>query len=447
VRSIIIVAVLGSSVHAGGMFLPVRGVHALERGGALIAGADDAGALFDNPAGLAHLGGSGHQWELLVDGAFVAQSVDYARIDSGGNQLPSVSNQYPGIVSPTVALAYAVNDKLVVGAGLGAPYAGLHRYAVDGPQRYASSSLAESLFVTLAVGASYNVTPTLRLGVTVQDVISKLASRVTLSGCPSETVCAPEDPEFDADTKLTQLGLFAPSASAGVQWDAHPLVTLGAMVQAPARISNATGTLQTRLPSSSFFDGASVHGDAASLELTLPAAFKFGAEFHPDPHVRIEVALDIELWSMHDAITIIPHDVTIQNQAGVGQYTLSTVTIPRNYNNSYAPSIGGEYRSGRWQVGAGYSYETAAAPPGYVSVLTVDAAKHLVGLGGSVDLAGWEVGAAFGFVKLATVDVSLADAKVPQLSPIRDQASEIPINAGTYQSHYVLGGLRAGRRF
>ena len=443
-RTVLAVALLAGTAHAGGMVLPVRGVHSLERGGAIVAGSEDADALFDNPAGLAHLD---HGWELLVDGAFVKQAVDYTRIDSGGNQLAPVSNQYPGIVSPTVALAYALNDRLVVSGGFGAPYAGLHRYPVDGPQRYASASLAESLFVTVAAGIAYKVSPTLRVGGTVQDVISKLESRVTLSGCPGQTVCAPEDPEFDADTKLSQLGLFAPSASAGVQWDAHPLVTLGAMAQAPARISNATGTLETKLPSSSFFDGASVHGDQASLELTLPAQLRFGAELHPDPHVRIEAALDIELWSMHDAITIVPRGVTIENQAGVGTYTLGTVSIPRNYNNSYAPSLGGEYHGDGWQVGAGYSYETAAAPKGYVSVLTVDSAKHLFGFGGGVDLLGWTVGAAVGYVKLTDVDLALADAKVPQLTPIRDQPSTIPINAGDYRSHYVLGGLRVAHRF
>ncbi|HEY6035491.1 MAG TPA: hypothetical protein VIV58_14560, partial [Kofleriaceae bacterium] len=107
----------------------------------------------------------------------------------------------------------------------------------------------------------------------------------------------------------------------------------------------------------------------------------------------------------------------------------------------------GEYRGDGWQVGAGYSYETAAAPKGYVSVLTVDAAKHLFGFGGGIDVRGWQVGAAIGYVKLADVDVALADAKVPQLTPIRDQPSTVPINAGDYRSHYVLGGLRLAHRF
>jgi len=44
---------------AGGMVLPVRGVRTLERGGAFVAGADDADALWLDPAGLAHVHGKG----------------------------------------------------------------------------------------------------------------------------------------------------------------------------------------------------------------------------------------------------------------------------------------------------------------------------------------------------------------------------------------------------
>jgi long-chain fatty acid transport protein len=99
------------------------------------------------------------------------------------------------------------------------------------------------------------------------------------------------------------------------------------------------------------------------------------------------------------------------------------------------------------RLGAGYSYETAAAPKGYVSVLTMDSAKHLIGLGGGYEAGGWQIGASAGFVALADVHVSLAEAKVPQLTPIRDQPSSVMVNAGAYQSRYLMAGLRFARRF
>ena len=136
---------------AGGMTLPVRGVQTVERAGALIAGADDAGSLWPDPAGLAHLAGDGRN-ELLFDIAYVAQGVDDVRIDSGGNRLASVSNQQSGSPIPTVAATLGIGDRLVLAGGLAAPFAGLHRYA--GPQRYASASLASSAFIYITFGAA-----------------------------------------------------------------------------------------------------------------------------------------------------------------------------------------------------------------------------------------------------------------------------------------------------
>ena len=443
---LVVVCALGapaSDARAGGMLLPVRGVRTVERAGALIAGADDADALWLDPAGLAHLTGDG-KLEVLVDAAFVSQSVDYTRIDSGGNRLAPVSNQQPGMPIPTIAAAYGIGDRLVLAGGIAAPYAGLHRYGDDQAQRYASVSLEGSAFVYLTAGAAYQLSDRLRVGVTVMDVISKLSSRVVLSACPGQTVCAPEDPDFDALGQISQTDLVAPSGSLGVQYDAAPIATLGLALQAPSRVS-ATGKFQSRLPSSAFFDGARVVGDEAELAFTLPPVLRAGVELHPLPELRVEASLDVELWSMHDEITITPHDIRIENAAGVGMYTVGKMVIPRRFKTSFAPAIGGEWHASRWTLGAGYSYETAAAPADYVSVLTVDAAKHLIGAGGGYDIAGWQIGASAGVVLLSSVDVPLADGKVTQLSPIRDQPSTVVVNAGSYQSHYLIAGLRLTR--
>jgi long-chain fatty acid transport protein len=98
-------------------------------------------------------------------------------------------------------------------------------------------------------------------------------------------------------------------------------------------------------------------------------------------------------------------------------------------------------------LGAGYSYETAAAPRGYVSVLTVDAAKHLLGFGGGYEADGWQIGGSVGVALLASVDVPMADAKIPQLTPIRDQPGAVMVNAGSYKSRYLLAGVRVARSF
>ena len=261
---------------AGGMYLPTRGVRPTGRAGAFVAGADDASALWFNPAGLAHL----RRWGFVADAGFVHQSVDYARINSGGVAEPSVSNQAPGLPVPSLGYAHRVNRKVVIAGGVWAPYAGLAKFDADGPQRYSSVDMSRSIIATLGFGVAVAVTDRLRVGATVQDHVVGLSSDIVLSGCPGQTVCAPEDPEFDSWNRIEQQTYFQPSGSVGVQLDATDRVTLGAAFQLPVSVAGQ-GTLSSRLPSSGFFNGAAVEGDRADISLTLPAAIRAGVEVRP----------------------------------------------------------------------------------------------------------------------------------------------------------------------
>lgn len=433
-----------SASFAGGMVLPIRGVRTLARGGAFVAGADDADALWLDPAGLAHLAGNNKR-ALLFDAAFVYQTVDYTRLDGDGNPLPKVTNLQPGQPIPTLAGALGIGDRLVIAGGLASPYSSFHRYAADGPQRYGSVSLDGSFFVIITAGVAYKVDDRLRIGATVQNLVSRIASRIVVSGCPGAMTCAVEDRSFDTSIEIEQTDYFSPSGSIGVQYDAADSLTLGLAIQAPMVVSGS-GTLKLELPTSTFFDGASVSGDAGRIAFTLPPAVRAGIEWRPDERWRIEAALDVELWSMHDQIEIEPENVRIENAPG-GPYTVSPMVIPRQYTTSFSPSLGIEWHGPNVMFGAGYGYETAAAPPSHVSVLTVDASKHLVGIGGGYEQEGWQIGAAAGFVAVSGVEVPLAEARVPQLAPIADQATGVIVNAGSYRSRYVVAGLRFARRW
>lgn len=450
-RLICSAAILGAAgpAFAGGMVLPWRSVREVSRGGAFVAGSEDVDSLWLNPAGLAHqIGGT----TLQAGAMYVNQDVDYTRIDSGDNTMPTVSSDYPGIPVPALAAAFTINDKLIIGGGTSTPYAGLHRYDVDGTQRYGSISIAETLIAAVTFGAAYKVSPRFRIGATVQNMVTDLHVRVIVSGCPGQTVCAPEDPEFDADLAIQQRDLWAPTASIGAQVELlevdgdYPKLTAGGMFQLPWSISGATGTLKTRLPSSGFYEGATVVGDEASLAWDNPGVLRFGVELRPDERLRIEAALHAEFWGTHDEVSLTPKNVRLENVAGVGTYMIGPQAIPRHFKTSWAPSVGGEYRIGPASVGAGYSYETSAAPKAYVSVLTVDSGKHMIGAGGAYHGRSWTLGASLGFVKLSDVNVALDEAKVPQQTPVRGQPSEVYINAGEYKSYYLLAGLEFSKR-
>ena len=431
VKRFSIAVVLGTAapVMAGGMVLPIQGVHALERAGALVAGASDADALWLDPAGLGHLAGAGTQ-ALIFDATYIYQPVGYTQPGQA-----TVSNQQPGMGLPTLAGAIGINDRLVLAGGVTAPYAASSQYDPTGPQRYASNGIAGTELLIVSIGAAYVVSPQLRLGATVQDHVSLLDWKITGSACPNAMTC---DRTFDLPMEIKENVYFAPSGSIAVQYDATDELTLGATLQAPTRISS-TGTLAITPPGSLLFVNMAVTGSSATTAYTLPPTLRAGVELHRGP-ARVEAAIDLELWSLQTSITIEPHGIAIGTQA------LAAMSIARDYQTSIAASLGGEYHVGDASFGSGIGYETSAAPSGNVTVLTVDAPKLLLGLGGGYDAEGWQIGGAVGYVKLAEVDVG--DPKVAELQPLHDpSAAQTFINAGTYHSYYVLAGLRAARRF
>jgi long-chain fatty acid transport protein len=442
----LLVVTEAAAARAGGLQLASRGVRPTARGGAFVAGADDLGALWFNPAGLGSLAG-GARRSFLFDIAYVAQSAEYTRIDSGMNPQETVKSDAPGLPVPTLAAGIELGDKLVLAGGMYAPYAALGRYPEDGAQRYSLVDMSESLLLIFEVAVSYQVTPKLRVGAGLQNMVFQLASTMVFSGCPGQTVCAPEDPELDALVKVTQLDLFNPSGVLGVQYDLARRVRAGLAFQLPFFVSGK-GKLDTVLPDSGFYEGASVTGDRADVSFTLPPILRAGVEAGLGARWKAELAGSIEFWSMHDELAIEPRDVRIENAPGVGTYEIGPMTIPRQYQNTYAVHLGVEGQplaSTPLRLLLGWSYETAAAPDAYLSVLTVDGAKHLLAGGLGYRRGNWSFDAVLGMAVVASRHVDPSVGVAPQLSPVRDDPEDpdpprVYVNWGDYSSSWLIAG-------
>lgn len=438
--------------HAGGMYLPTRGVRPTARGGAFVAGADDLGALWFNPAGLAHLS-AGRAHQFLFDISYVTQRVSYQRLDSGFNDREEVDSENTGLPIPTLGLSWDVGDSIVIGAGVFAPYAALGRYPLDGPQRYSLVDLSDTTMVIAEVAVGWQVTDRLRLGAGVQNMFANVVSSVVFNGCPGETVCAPEDPEFDSLSQIKQTDYFSPSGVLGAQFAVHDRVRAGAALQLPFRVSGS-GELDVVLPASGFFDGASVTGDKAAMSFTLPAMLRLAVEAEPIDRWRVELGFDVEFWSMHDEFTIEPEDVRIEGAPGVGTYEIGDMTIPREFDDSIAVKLGVEGQplaDAPLSVAAGYAYETAAAPDEYLSVMTVDGAKHLIAGGAGYRFGATTVFASVSYVDVAEREVTADEGQAPQLSPIRDDNQTAPldtfVNWGTYRAWWLTAGVGVASEF
>lgn len=427
---------------AGGLVLPVSGVRSLARGGAFVAGAEDADSLWLNPAGLARLSGEGKR-ELMFDAAYVYQTVEYTPLDATGVPGAPVKNLQPGHPVPQLAGAYAIGDCLVLAGGISAPYDTVHRYAADSRARFASLDSSGSQYYVISFGAGYAVSEQLRVGAVVQNWVSRRFEQIVTTAC-TEATCDPNDASLDMRLGIAQTDYFAPGAAIGLQYTLRPELAVGLHVQSPVRIAG-TGDLTASIPTAMRFSSATVRGDQAELAYTLPPAARLGVEARPLAALRIEAALAIELWSVPGATTLTPDRVQLENVLG-GPYPIGPISIENHGKTSFAPSLGIEWHPAGMMIGAGYAYETSATSARDVSVARVDAAKHVIGLGGGYEADGWQIGAAIGIALVADVDVAADEARVLQQAPLRDPPTTSAINAGRYQSAIVVGGLRFARR-
>jgi long-subunit fatty acid transport protein len=333
----------------------------------------------------------------------------------------------------------------VFAGGISAPYAALHRYPADSAARFASLSWNGSAFVVATVGIAYAVNDQLRVGATLQNFFSKLSWSLVMSGCPPTETCDDADRTYDMPVDIDQTDYVSPSGSIGVQYDVSPYATLGLALQAPTKVAGS-GSLTAKLPTNLAFQNGRITGDEVAVSYTLPPSIRAGVEAHPLPRLKIEAALDVELWSMHDKIAIDTNEIAIESVVG-GPYAFGDMAIARDYKTSFSPSLGVEYRMPLLVIGGGYAYESAAAPASTVSPLTVDGSKHLFAIGGGYEDDGWQIGAAIAYVTTADVDVAPGDAKVTRLAPLRSAPIDARVNAGSYSTSFVVAGLRFARRW
>lgn len=465
-----------SSAEGAGLFTTDRGVRPLGRGGAFVAGADDLHAIWYNPAGLADAGSS-----LIVDFAWLNFSADYTRsvhvTDAGGTvrtvDYPAVRGSTPFLPIPTIAGSYNFGvgknrereKQMTVAFGVFAPYTAIAGYPLTiqgqpSPSRYSLVSLEGSALVVAGGYFAYKPVEWFRVGGGLQAMVGKFQSAVVFSASPSDRlIAAPEDPAYDAFSRLDVGPIIAPSANFGMTAIPAKFLHLGVSAQLPFWV-NAPAKIDVRLPTAAPFDNARQEGNAAHVRFRLPAVVRAGAELRGDfsdsSRLRVEAAYVREFWSLHDSIDIRADDVKLYDITGFpSPFGVAPISLPRNFQDSNSFRLGGEYslknliRDYWTDLRAGVSYETSAIPPEWVSPLTYDSNKVVASAGGSLHVGDhWRMDAVAALVLLNGTTVDPADAQVPRVNPVRGNPTETePINGGEYSARALVLGVGVNYKF
>jgi long-chain fatty acid transport protein len=454
---------------ASGLYFTDRGVRPMGRAGAFVAGADDLGAVWYNPAGLADAGTS-----FLADASWLHFSVDYTRVLRVVNadqvvtypRDPTVHGEAPILPLPTLAASWVVDPegKFTVAGGMLAPYVALASYAAnirypDGstrpsPARYTLSSFDGSLLALPGAWIAYRPVPAWRFGLGMLALAGIFQANVTFNACPPRNLfCAQEQPEYDADGQLRVGPIFAPSLASGVAWVPSSWLRLGASGQLPMVIS-APATFRVRLPTAAEFDGATMDGEKAHVRFVLPAILRAGVEVAPVRSVRVEAAWVHEFWSAHRTIDAVPEGITIDNVGGLPpKLAVPPITIPRGFRDSDSVRLGGEVhvplsRAYALDVRGGVAYETSAVPQPYLSLSSLDFEKWIVSLGGSLYIGKhWRFDAVLAHVFARSVYVDPDTAQIPHINPLPGTAPLQAINGGQYDARADIVGVGLNYRF
>jgi long-chain fatty acid transport protein len=446
----------GGTARAAGLYFSDRGVRPMGRAGAWVAGADDLGAIWYNPAGLADAGTS-----YLFDMSWLRFNVQYTRelqvVDASGAYQrftsPQVTGDTPILPLPTIAGSYAFGShkEWTVAAGILAPYIALTAYpaTVNGqpsPARYAMGSYTGSIAAVPGIWLAWKPVEALRIGAGVTAFVGKFQSTITFNANPKDRLLgAPEQPEYDAAAQLAISPIFAPSANAGITFVPDEVIRFGLSGQLPTIIS-APATITMAMPSSVVFDGASQDGRNAHVRFVLPAIVRAGVEVRPSKAVRVEFAYVRELWSEQQSIDITPQGMSLDGIAGMPPKVLiPPISMPRGFQDAHSFRLGAEYfyKMGSYPVAlrAGVSYETSAVPPAYLNLSALDFDKWVGSIGGSLYVGPhWRFDGVWAHTFCNGTYVDPNVAKIPRINPIDGNAPFEPINGGTYNANAdVLG--------
>ncbi len=455
----LMMATRAGTASAAGLYFSDRGARPLARGGAFVAGADDLGAIWYNPAGIVDA-----PTGILFDATWLHYTSDFSRQALTTSQtgttfvqsFPSVSGSTPVLPIPTLAGSFRFGDRdqYAVALGMYAPMVPVTTYPLTldngngssspAPQRYSLVSLDGSLLVVTGAWFAWKPIEQLRVGAGFQMLVGTFKSTVDFSACPQDNViCAGESPSYDAYSQLNVGPIASPSGNLGVTYVPLPQVRVGVSGQLPF-VVDAPAKVDVRLPTSVLFDQAYQQGDDARVKFTLPAVLRAGVEVRPldaDHDLRVELAYVRELWSQQQDITITPSNIQLYKVRSLpSPFAVSNISIPRGGQDSNSFRLGGEYRlpidDYALQFRAGVAYETSGIQQAYVSPLTIDSDKLTIGLGGGLFIGKhWRFDAVYAHVFAGDVFVSPQSAAVPRVNPVKgNPTAETSVNGGNYSA-------------
>ena len=331
------------SVFGLGFDNPDQDARATGQGEAFVAQADDASAIYYNPAGLTQIKGTEFTSGLMAD-------FPDSHLKGGGPG--TTMNTEATLPHMYLATDFGVtNSPYRFGLGFTVPFGNMANFPRSGPFRY---------LVTSASLAVYDITPTfafqvndhlsLGLGVDIYLGDTRLNRQVSFAPFP--------DGRIHFGGKGDAAGV-----TAGLMYKITPQHTIGFLYRSPFNIDfQGNGKLVTPIGNQQ---------KPADATIEFPQFIKGGYAFRPIPQWKLEADIEWINWDTLNTVTLHAPGSSFNGTA-----------IPFNWKDSWYYEFGTEYQiDDHWVVRGGYIFSVNTVPTSTFGPSVPDSNRHVFSIG------------------------------------------------------------------
>lgn len=354
------------NIFANGFALPDQDAFATARGEAFAATADNASAIFYNPAGMAQLDGDnlrGGVYGIYLDPTF--------QRPGGGNTFHS-SDQYAA--APQLFYAHKFQTQpLSAGLGIYAPFGGsmnwgqntgFRQVAISGSLKYitVNPAVAWQIFPSLSVGA----------GAMVNYVNLKTSQGLLINSMPFVNFF-----DFSGDG-------WSAGYNAGALWQPIQQISVGANFRSSANV---------RLTGHTHYEQQPTVPDSrrpANMSMNFPWTVVAGISYRPTPKWNLEFDANYTDWSRFGTFNL--------HEDSPNPPLKSDIPIRFNWQGSWTYEFGvTRYFDNGWHVSGGYVFNENSVPDQFYTPLAADMDRHFFSVGGGFSGKKFDFDAAFQF--------------------------------------------------
>jgi long-chain fatty acid transport protein len=415
--SFFIVSLSAALVFGSGFSIYEQGGKATAMAGAFIAQANDATAVFYNPAGITSLQG----FNLNVGLTVIKPSASFQGPTAPGYD-PNLYSEAEDLTfyPPTFYATYQINEDLSAGFGFFVPYGLGSDWGKEWIGReLATFSEVQTMYLNPVI--AYKVMDNLSVAAGFDFVFGSVHLEKSLYlGYTLD-----EYAEFKLEGNTTGMGF-----NLGLQYKPLENLSLGLVFRSNVTLSFDDGEATFEIPSiNPGIDPVlrqNLPNTKGKAELVLPTHIGLGIAYDFTEQLTAEFDYLQIGWSSYD-------ELVIEFEDPVNGETEQTV--PKNYENSASYRFGIEYRlNEKLALRAGYLRDTHAVPDDYVEPTLPEGDRNIYNIGVGYKISGFTIDAFY--MALLQEDREITNSK----------NETIEFN-GTYKSVANLFGLSVGYSF